>query len=151
MQAVILMLTILRTVAWVPGHQHDKAEQFVFQSEDELAKVWQADGQKLAEKPGADTPAVDFKKEMVLAAFKGQCNSGGHSIAIEKVAYSADDKGMVVIFRQRGPGKDDMVTQALTFPAHVIVVEKKEIKQVEWLDADSANGKAALEALRTAK
>jgi len=150
-EAIILMLTILRTVAWVPGHQHEKAEQFLFQSEAELAKVWKADGENLAQKPAADMSAVDFKKEMVLAAFKGQCNTGGHSITIEKVIYAAGDQELAVIYRQRSPDKDDMVTQALTYPSHVVVVEKKEVQKVTWLEADSKAGKAALEAVGKAK
>ena len=141
------LVAVLRVLAW--GPQHKAEENLVFRTQAEMEKAWTADGGKAGE-----MPKVDWDKEMVLAAFMGEKATGGYRIEIANVRLiSADKKPRMLsaLVRKKAPGKDEMVIQALTYPAHVVVVPKTDAPLVEFLDADSAEGKAVEAALKAAK
>ncbi len=124
---LFVLLEILRTLAW-PG-QHEQPGQSAYRTPDEFKAAWVADGGA-----PADLPKVDFDREMVLAVFSGQKNTGGHAVKIEQVIDNGS--AVVAIFRMTSPGPDDMVTQALTYPSSVVVVPKRE-SPVTFIAADS--------------
>ncbi|MCY3020404.1 MAG: protease complex subunit PrcB family protein [Planctomycetota bacterium] len=140
-EIVLAVLQIIGAVQWTP--EHKKAEQLVFRSADEMAAVWMADGGKKEHMPqrynevgeirvfdeGAkkdQPPGINFEKEMVLAVFAGEKPTGGHSVKIEKVVYGAAKKTVWVIYREKAPEPGAGVTQALTYPSHVVAVKKVE-------------------------
>ncbi len=62
---------------------------------------------------------IDFNKQAVVAAFAGMKNSGGYSIDI----YKLQGRTNVVI---KNPPADAMVTQAITYPYKISVVDIEE-------------------------
>lgn len=157
MQPVEIVWTVLQiigVIAWTPDHK--KAEQLVFQTKDELVKVWTADGGKTEEVPARYdqigeirvfdegkklVPEVDFNRHTVLAVFSGEKPSGGYDVKIEKVLESDDKKKVAVLYRESAPPAGMGVIAVLTYPKHVVVV-KKITGKVSFLRADSDEAKA---------
>lgn len=75
--------------------------------------------------PKNEPPPVDFACHMVIVAAMGARPTGGFSIAIERVYRSADR--LFVEVRERSPGANCMVTQALTQPADAAVVPRSDL------------------------
>lgn len=71
-------------------------------------------------------PAVDFSKAMVIGVFAGMRPTGGHAIEITQI--EARDGEVVVTYRERRPGPDDITTQALTYPFHLVRTEQRSGK-----------------------
>jgi hypothetical protein len=63
-------------------------------------------------------PAVDFAKAMVIAVFAGMRPTGGYAVEITQI--ESRDGGVVVTYRERRPSPEDIVTQALTAPFHIV-------------------------------
>jgi len=72
-------------------------------------------------------------------------NTGGHDIQIEKVV-SRPGKTFV-LYRQTAPPPDGMVTMAITYPAHVVVVPKLT-GEVIFFPTDSPQAKQILDQLK---
>jgi hypothetical protein len=70
----------------------------------------------------AQPPAVDFTQSMVVGIFLGYRPTGGHSVEITRIERKGDE--LVVAFRERKPGKSDIVTQVITMPYHLVTVER---------------------------
>ncbi len=70
------------------------------------------------------TIEVNFDEQMVLAIFMGEKPSGGYGIEITHVIET--DNAIEVTAIETVPGEEDMVTMALTYPSHVIVLEKSD-------------------------
>jgi hypothetical protein len=58
------------------------------------------------------------KDSTVVAIHAGQRPTGGYSVEVTGVERAGDD--CTVRYRVRGPGPDDIVTQALTYPSVAI-------------------------------
>ncbi len=67
-----------------------------------------------------DPPELRFDRGLVLAVFMGQQPTGGYAVTIRSVRRAADE--LVVEIDRREPGADEMVTQALTSPYHLVWV-----------------------------
>ena len=67
----------------------------------------------------------------------GEKNTGGYSLEVKEV-YRTDDNETVVIVEELSPGKDDMVTQAFTYPTLMIEFptyqEKITIKNTDGVE-----------------
>jgi hypothetical protein len=63
-------------------------------------------------------PAVDFARSIVIAVFAGSRPTGGHSVEITRIEER--DEELLVSYRERQPGPDDIVTQILTSPFHIV-------------------------------
>ncbi|MCX7643338.1 MAG: alkaline phosphatase family protein, partial [Armatimonadetes bacterium] len=81
--------------------------------------------------PAPKAPAVDFSKNMVLAAFMGQKPSSGYAIQIAEVAWN--DGEVLVKVREGTPAKGAILLQVLTQPFHIVVVPRVEAK-VRFVD-----------------
>jgi hypothetical protein len=64
--------------------------------------------------PNLSKITIDFKTNVVIAAFLGQRNTGGYSVEIARAA-----NGEIQV-TEKAPGKDVMVTQVITAPFKVI-------------------------------
>jgi hypothetical protein len=71
-----------------------------------------------------DETEVNFENEMVLAVFMGMKNSGGYSINIVEIVEK--DELIEVMVEENVPGEDDMVTMAITYPGHIVKIEKTD-------------------------
>ena len=69
-------------------------------------------------------PAIDFGKEMAVVVALGQRSHGGYAIRIEAVI----DRGtyLEAHVQRRAPGRGCGVTGALTTPADVVVIPRRE-------------------------
>ena len=74
--------------------------------------------------PAPPMPELSFEDGIVLAAFMGRKPTGGYSVTVETVRLG--EKEIVVELRRRSPGPDEIVTQALTAPYHLVWLELGE-------------------------
>jgi len=67
-----------------------------------------------------ERPEVDFTRDLVVAVAAGQRPTGGHEIAVEKVARN--DGVLTISVLETSPGPNCMTTAALTQPVDVVVI-----------------------------
>jgi len=72
--------------------------------------------------PDAPLPRVDFEKSMVIGVFLGFRNTGGYSVAITSIERAGDE--IVVTWKESRPGPQDVTSQVLTFPFHLVRIER---------------------------
>jgi hypothetical protein len=72
--------------------------------------------------PAPPPPAVDFSREMLVAAALGSRPSGGFSVAVTSVVAHGGQLDVSVL--ESCPARDAMVTMALTQPVHVVRVAR---------------------------
>ena len=84
------------------------------------AEAWKALWKEHA--PGQPMPAVDFTRSMVVGVFLGSRNTAGYSVAITGI--ERDGSAAVVTYRETRPGAGDMLAQVITFPHHLVRVER---------------------------
>jgi PrcB C-terminal len=68
--------------------------------------------------PDQTMPSVDFSKSMVVGVFLGSRTSGGYRATIVSIDSQGTD--LLVTWREDRPGRDEIVTQVLTFPFHIV-------------------------------
>jgi hypothetical protein len=82
---------------------------------------------------------VDWAREFLLVAERGECPTGGYRLVIETVtrpSHPAADLVAKVVMVDPRPG--DMVTMALTFPRAAVAVERaglEGLRRVVFVDA----------------
>lgn len=106
---------------------HVQKKDYVIRTQAEWEKLWKEmhraeaqpedSGRKLPE-----LPKVDFNKHMVIAVFQGAQPSGGYGIEITKVVR--ENGKLEVLVAEHKPGKDCFTTQVITYPHHLVVVDK---------------------------
>lgn len=68
----------------------------------------------------------DINKANYVILNMGEKNTGGYSIAVEKVEET--DKNIIITVKEKSPSPDGMVMQVITYPYTVVKVNsKKEI------------------------
>jgi hypothetical protein len=72
--------------------------------------------------PRPTAPAIDFTRNIVVAAAMGTRSNGGFSIDIEQV-YAADDD-LYVVVEERSPGANCVTTAALTAPVAAVRIPR---------------------------
>jgi hypothetical protein len=89
-------------------------------------EAWEALWRRIHQRqsPLPPTPAVDFARQMVVAAALGTRPSGGYSIFVDSARGAGD--GAVVVVRSVSPGARCGVTGALTEPVDVALVPRRE-------------------------
>lgn len=70
------------------------------------------------------TPQINWNKNQVVLLAMGQRNTGGYSIAVDKVVYGKSE--ILVYYKTKGPKPGDMVTQALTAPYALFTIANKK-------------------------
>jgi hypothetical protein len=84
------------------------------------AEAWKALWKEHA--PGQPMPAVDFTKSMVVGVFLGSRNTSGYRVTI--TAIEREGANAVVTYREERPGAGVMLAQVITFPHHLVRVER---------------------------
>ncbi len=70
---------------------------------------------------GSSLANVDFDRQVVVAAFLGRRRTGGYGLEIADIERGSEF--ITIHIRELSPPPDAMVTQALTWPAVLILVE----------------------------
>jgi hypothetical protein len=105
-------LPIRRIGQWTASGLDSPARK-VIRDDSTYAQFWQALG-------AGQRPAVDFTRDVVIAVAAGQRPTGGHAIAVERVARAG--KSMTVQVVETVPGPGCWTTQQITQPVDVVVV-----------------------------
>ena len=64
---------------------------------------------------------INFANHMILVIQGGECRSGGFKVAFEKLEIKGAT--LQVLWKLQGPPADAFVTQALTYPSLILLVE----------------------------
>lgn len=64
---------------------------------------------------------INFTHHMILVIQGGECKSGGFKVAFEKLEIKGAT--LQVLWKLQGPPADAFVTQALTYPSVILLVE----------------------------
>lgn len=77
---------------------------------------------------------LNFANQMILIIQGGECKSGGFKVVFEK--FQSTGNSLQVLWKLQAPDADAFVTQALTYPSLVLLVEnfKGEITFKQILD-----------------
>jgi hypothetical protein len=73
-------------------------------------------------------PSINFNKHMAIAVFAGEKNTGGYSIKVDDIT---EHGAIEVDILETSPGKNCIVTQALTQPYQIVSL-KKSTKSVSF-------------------
>jgi hypothetical protein len=82
--------------------------------------------------PNIKIPEINFKKEMLLALFMGERNTGGHSIRIDSI--SSNEKEVFVYVKELTP--QGMATMVITHPFYLAKIKKTD-KQIVFKELSS--------------
>ncbi len=66
--------------------------------------------------------SIDLKKQMVIVIYGGEKPTGGYSVEMKSLEVT--DKKLIVHWHLKAPGPDDFVTQAITYPELVLLVDR---------------------------
>lgn len=116
-----------KTLSKQTNVEHARKENLVIRKQTEWEKLWKEmhGAEAQPENSGGklpELPQADFNRHMVLAVFQGAQPSGGYSIEITKIVRA---NGKLEVFvEERKPGQDCFNTQAITYPHHLVVVDK---------------------------
>jgi hypothetical protein len=112
----------------------EEAEYLIARSPEGLLTLWnRAYGTQLSPPP---LPAIDFRRESVIAIFSGQRPTGGYSLNVQDVRL--EDGGLIIDIVQTRPAPDAMVTQVLTHPWAMVRVSRPDLN-VAWIRDARAN------------
>ena len=72
--------------------------------------------------PDGPCPSVDFSRSTVVGVFLGTRPTAGIRVEITRIEREGDS--LVVTYRERGPGPDDMVAQMITMPYQFVTIDR---------------------------
>jgi hypothetical protein len=107
-------------------------ERLVIADDSTYARFWS----ELA--VGADRPAVDFTRDVVVAVAGGQRSTGGYSIAVDRALRSGSAVTVEVV--QTTPAAGCVMTQALTQPADVVVLAAADARSWSFRERSVEQG-----------
>ena len=94
----------------------EEARQVVVRTPEAWRALWKEHA------PGQPMPAVDFTQSMLVGVFLGSRNTAGYRVTITGIDSAGS--GAAVTYREERPGKGDMLAQVITFPHHLVRVER---------------------------
>ncbi len=120
------------TIARGTDSSYLNVRQMAIRSLRRWSKVWQL--HTCNTEPPPPIPQVDFSCYSVVAVFAGEKPTSGYSIKVIKVETNGSQtKGLEAIsisVRHRQPKAGDFVTEALTYPYHMIQIPKLDGKKI---------------------
>lgn len=96
----------------------EDARQVVVRTPEEWKALWKEHA------PGRPMPAVDFTKSMVMGVFLGSRNTAGYRVTI--TGMERDGATLAVTYREERPAARDILAQVITFPHHLVRVERMD-------------------------
>jgi PrcB C-terminal len=109
------------TIARGTDSGYQDTNQMVIENSQQWTNCWQQHTSN-AEPPPL-VPQVDFTRYSVIAVFFGEKPTGGYSIEILS-AESNNSESICITVRHCQPKAGDFVTEALTYPYHIIRISK---------------------------
>jgi len=106
----------------------ESAENHLIKSQEDWQEIW--DRAQAYRMPPPELPDVDFEKEQVIACFMGSQYSGGHYLEIADIQAQNDE--LKVVVNAIYPGKNCIVTQAITSPFVMVKIAKTELQKVNF-------------------
>ncbi len=94
----------------------EEARQVVVRTLEEWKALWKEHA------PNQTMPAVDFTTSMVIGVFLGSRNTAGYRVTITGI--ERDGAIVAVTHREERPGARDILAQVITFPHHLVRVER---------------------------
>lgn len=105
----------------------EDARQVVVRTPEQWKALWKEHA------PGQPMPAVDFMKTTVIGVFLGSRNTAGYRVTITGI--ERDGATVAVTYREERPAARDILAQVITFPHHLVRVERVE-GQVKFTQAE---------------
>ena len=100
------------------GYQEQAA--LVIRSEERWREVWEQ--HRAVTMPPPSPPQIDLDQEMVIAVFLGARPTGGFGIEIKRITQRG--QALRVLVEETAPDPKALVTQALTFPSHLVRIRR---------------------------
>ncbi|MEH2371468.1 protease complex subunit PrcB family protein [Nostoc sp.] len=120
------------TIARGADSGHQGASQMVIDNLERWIDLWQQ--HTCNTEPPSLVPQVDFTRYRVVVIFAGEKPTGGYSVEILSAETSSsqtkDRSSLVITVQYRQPGAGDFVTEALTYPYHMIRIPKIDVNKV---------------------
>lgn len=109
----------------------DEPTLFIIRTQDELEEFWTIHASIFFPQPAI--PLIDFTVDMLIAVVDTVEPTGGFALCIESLDTSGDVVSVQV--RKVCPGPDDIVTDALTVPYHIITLSQSDMQfQLQLID-----------------
>jgi hypothetical protein len=118
MMAAALVQASVMTIAQGTMSGVTEGQQRIVRTDAEWRACWKAHAAAEA------LPTVDFSQHMVAAVFLGTRPTGGFSVAITGTRREAET--LVIEYLERSPGPNEMVSQGLTAPFHIVKLRRDE-------------------------
>ena len=113
-----------RTLAMGNQSGLTQATNLVIRDQAQWAELWKRHTGSSA--VSTNLPAVDFQRELVIAAAMGQKRTGGYAIRIERAETNATQ--LRILIMEQLPDPERMVTQALTAPFHFAAFPRSDLR-----------------------
>lgn len=117
-------VTMPRTLQKGDQSNIDEARQVLVRTDAEWDALW------ARHSPDRPKPKVDFSKEMIVGVFMGSRPNAGFTITITSATAAAGV--LLVRYNEKSPGRDTVAAQILTFPYHLVVIPKADVKDVKF-------------------
>lgn len=119
-----------RTIARGIDSGYQSANQMVIDNSEEWIDLWQQHTYNT--EPPPPVPQVDFTSYSVVAVFAGEKPTSGYSVEIlsAETSGSQTQEQLAITVQHRQPEAGDFVTEALTYPYHIIRIPKIDGKVV---------------------
>jgi hypothetical protein len=120
------------TIARGTDSDYQSATKMAIDDSEEWIALWQQHTCNI--EPPPPVPQVDFTRYSVVAVFAGEQPTGGYSVEIlnvENGSSKTKEQGAIAItVRHRQPKAGEFVTEALTYPYHMIRIPKLDASKV---------------------
>ncbi len=114
------------TIARGTDSGYESASQMVIDNSQQWNNVWQQHTSNT--EPPPPLPPVDFTRHSVVAVFAGEQPTGGYSVEILSAetngSQTQDKQAIAITVQHRQPSDGDFVTEAFTYPYHIIRIPK---------------------------
>jgi hypothetical protein len=120
------------TIAQGADSGYQSASQTVIDNQERWINLWQQHTSDT--EPPPPVPQVDFTSYNVVAVFAGEKSTGGYSVEMLTVEtrnfQTKDLPSLVIVVEYRQPQPEDFVTEAMTYPYHMIKIPQIDVKNV---------------------
>ena len=111
---------------------YQSPSQTVIDNQEGWINLWQQHTSDT--EPPPPVPQVDFTSYNVVAVFAGEKSTGGYSVEMLTVEtrnfQTKDLPSLVIVVEYRQPQPEDFVTEAMTYPYHMIKIPQIDVKNV---------------------
>jgi hypothetical protein len=120
------------TIAQGTDSGYQSASQMVIDNSERWNNFWQL--HTCNTEPPSPVPQMDFTRYSIVAVFSGEKPTGGYSVEILSAetisSQTRDQPSLAISVQYRQPGAGDFVTEALTYPYHMIRIPKIDRSKV---------------------